>query len=800
MIGTFITMNIRVAWRNLMKYKLQNLISSLCLAVGIICFTIAFYFAGEIFYSYNLRNKYVAKIAFEETEEDGRTHSTDANETRTIINQLRQQKLNTVKEILYHDRIGNLPEEHTVKSPEGKEYQMPADVYGINPGYLNAFQYRSAINGKRIKRLKPGELLITDELSEQLFGKGFDPRGYELMTPIEGTTHVISDVVNTRRHMTHRHWTHMSELILVTDNDPATEEHFDMEVELNEGATSQELRKELLSLYPQYGLFIEAEAEKSYTIYITSLLLTIGGCVLVIGLLGFLKMELQIFTLRQRELGLRRCVGAQASQLFWLLASEIAIVFVFTALLSYGISATLAPYAQPIVNRPDLFPINFDIPTIYAHQGWIILGTLLVTLFISYLSVRRVLHTPLGMTVGKSTRRKGAGHTLMLVGQTTVCMFFVALVCLAYFNIYKIRDGLISTNTVDVDKSKDCMVLDASELNATFINELSRQKDIREYGLMQRVNFYEEENFDSTEVRKYVTFTHDGNAKGYFYTVALITDGMLEQLGMQVSPTFPKEGIGFYSRFLPVYTRTIYPGKAIGKEVILPIDGKTYKCLGYIGSMPQLPIGIYQPTMFIVVPRQNTTRLSDCMGEMPHFSNELPTELLIFSHKHHYNKVLDQLTKLKKETIPEKLKPLNAKNAYEEWFREHRMYDLAKQLSLLLACVSLLCIVLTVFSSISIETKGRQKEVAIRKVHGAQTRQILWLFLRYYLYVLFVSAIIAIPCTIYINSLLHVLNVVIALSSIVFSILVVSFVTLFTVWFKISQIAHTNAADVIKRE
>ena len=217
--------------------------------------------------------------------------------------------------------------------------------------------------------------------------------------------------------------------------------------------------------------------------------------------------------------------------------------------------------------------------------------------------------------------------------------------------------------------------------------------------------------------------------------------------------------------------------------------------------MPQLPTGkIYQPTMFIVVPRQNTTRLSDCMGEMPHFSNELPTELLIFSHKHHYNKVLDQLTKLKKETIPEKLKPLNAKNAYEEWFREHRMYDLAKQLSLLLACVSLLCIVLTVFSSISIETKGRQKEVAIRKVHGAQTRQILWLFLRYYLYVLLVSAIIAIPCTIYINSLLHVLNVVIALSSIVFSILAVSFVTLFTVWFKISQIAHTNAADVIKRE
>ena len=34
--------NIRIAWRNLMKYKVQNIISVLCLAVGMVVFSLTF--------------------------------------------------------------------------------------------------------------------------------------------------------------------------------------------------------------------------------------------------------------------------------------------------------------------------------------------------------------------------------------------------------------------------------------------------------------------------------------------------------------------------------------------------------------------------------------------------------------------------------------------------------------------------------------------------------------------------------------------------------------------------------------
>ena len=37
-----ITHNLKAAWRNILKYKVQNTISVLCLSVGVICFAATF--------------------------------------------------------------------------------------------------------------------------------------------------------------------------------------------------------------------------------------------------------------------------------------------------------------------------------------------------------------------------------------------------------------------------------------------------------------------------------------------------------------------------------------------------------------------------------------------------------------------------------------------------------------------------------------------------------------------------------------------------------------------------------------
>ena len=122
--------------------------------------------------------------------------------------------------------------------------------------------------------------------------------------------------------------------------------------------------------------------------------------------------------------------------------------------------------------------------------------------------------------------------------------------------------------------------------------------------------------------------------------------------------------------------------------------------------------------------------------------------------------------------------------------------------------ISLLCIIITVYSSIALETRGRQKEVAIRKVNGAKTWDIVKMFSRYYVKTLSISfciglflpvlvciAIISATST---NETLEIISVFGGLYCL--AILVIALVTLLTVWQKIYKISHINPALLIKKE
>ena len=54
-MGPLLLHSLATAWRNLQKYKVQNIISIACLAVGVVCFAITvhivFNFARNLYYS-----------------------------------------------------------------------------------------------------------------------------------------------------------------------------------------------------------------------------------------------------------------------------------------------------------------------------------------------------------------------------------------------------------------------------------------------------------------------------------------------------------------------------------------------------------------------------------------------------------------------------------------------------------------------------------------------------------------------------------------------------------------------------
>ena len=126
-------------------------------------------------------------------------------------------------------------------------------------------------------------------------------------------------------------------------------------------------------------------------------------------------------------------------------------------------------------------------------------------------------------------------------------------------------------------------------------------------------------------------------------------------------------------------------------------------------------------------------------------------------------------------------------SVYVTFFKNLMFIDLLQQLCLVLFFISIVSIVLTVYSSVSLETRGRQKEVAIRKVNGAKMRDIILHFSRPYIKTLGLAFVMYLICMLLIARLLYVPYHICG-----------ALVTFLTIWQKIYKVAKTNPAEIIQ--
>ena len=99
---------------------------------------------------------------------------------------------------------------------------------------------------------------------------------------------------------------------------------------MKEGYTAADLHKQISSAMPEYYFkYREKKFDPERDSLMVGLLLVfllLGSGVLIISLSGFLKMQLQLFSLRSREMALRRTMGAKPRQLFIVVHEENAVV------------------------------------------------------------------------------------------------------------------------------------------------------------------------------------------------------------------------------------------------------------------------------------------------------------------------------------------------------------------------------------------------------------------------------------------------------------------------------------------
>ena len=816
------------AWRNLLKYKVQNAISILCLAAGVVCFAITMYFiygfGRSVYYNQikqDLASFSVLATPYEETERLRKTGSFPENAQldNDFFKSLLSKKLPAMEGLHGCRPINGL--EQTFYDNTDQPKTCGCYYTHSSPRYWMYYGYRSAITGEPIPELEENDCLITDDLSAQLFGKGTDPRGFEFAMGDGTGKRPIRDVIK----VTDRLDGHATNAVVIIRNDPETavENRNGFTAELTEGYTGEDLREQLQSAFPEYTFMLHYRAfdndELFLIILIIGVVLSLGASVLIIGVMGFLKMELQLFSLRSREMALRRTMGARTRHLFMLLACEVVIVFALTLLATVALTYSLADYALPILQRFYYKQLNFDVDFILNLELWITLATLLLALIATFATVYSQLRIPVGMRVGRSHRTMTRGQGFMLTTQLTVSMFLTFAVLgmmYAFGFIEKQEFGGISEDRTLYQQAIMIPQPTFEIAIPDFPNRLAQNRDVEHVGYsIFSIAEVAPDQLDRTLVRNFWTNKNDdGTDRSYGYSFISTSENLIDLLKIEITPNLPADSTvhGFYCA---IYVRTEQAERLrkkwnldVSRDVqVRPLyKQRSYTLIGYAPALLGYRHGSYTCPSFWMVDEDIDWR--DLRNSSELHSHSPNPHYIIFPKEGKYNKVKDDITELYREARPGDRNILPIHNLADEWFNLMRMVEMMRQLCLILVIVSILCIVASVYSAIALESRGRQKEVALRKIHGAHTRDIILLFGKYYLRLLAISAIIVIVISSAVIATIQVVDGDIVLSEdlpwlffyLFLSILIVASITLLTISHKIWKVSKIHPAEVVKKE
>ena len=833
--GGLLANSLATSWRNLLKYKVQNVISIACLAVGVVCFAITvhimFNFARNLYYSSIDQGRPVFTIYEMSEEEFKNTATHDANGadrqlpmvniTKAFIDRLYSMKLPAMKEIHGIVLIMKSNFEFDDNTPQPKTYL--ATFAKCSPRRYHYLGYRSAITGERIAELNEGDVIITDDLRDKVFGKGVDPRGFRILTEIDGSQRTIRDVVNISERMEDFY----NDAIIYCQKNYIAETQYNrinsLQIELAEGYTAQQLREQLAGALPEYYVALQWNSwdwtdEGLFYLTIIGVGLLLGSSVLLIGAVGFLKMQLQLFSLRAREMALRRTMGAKPLHLFLLLVTEMAIMFAFTAIATLLITVQLSRYAMSTIQSLN-DGILFDVGVIVETGMWICLATLLCSLVVAFISLYRQLHSPVGMRVGRSGHPRTKGQSVMLGTQFAISMMLTFAVLGAFYALNVIAEqeyGSHTENKTPYRKTLMARMTSVDHLVPDFANKIAQNKDVEHISkCIYACCESEGPEVDEGLITHTLRYNYaDGTVRKHAYSFLASDEELFDLLDIEISEDKPKDE-NLQKHISAIYVRT-EEVERLREKWDLPISSdvqtrrlykdRSYTLIGYAPALIGYRPGSHSTPSFWLVDSDvawlDLTNAKELRAYGP------DANYLIFPKDGKYGKVEDALTEMWREAQPGNMNEVPVDNLYEEWFKGIRMLELMRELCFLLVIVSILCIVASVYSAISLESRGRQKEVALHKIHGAHSWDIMRLFGRYYLRLLLISAIIVGILSIAFITIFSIFALdgieskdwMMILFYLFLSILIVVAVTLLTISHKIWKVSKIHPAEVVKKE
>ena len=790
--------NLKIAWRNLMKYRLQTLISILSLAVGMVCFSLSALWlryiegfdkfhpgAERIYMVLEDQSFFVGRLSYSSTEYMPEYLSKNMPEVEYACS-------------FYPSRLNG---SHYAARLNGGD-KFPLDVNMVDTAFFSMFDVH-LLDGQ-LKSLTSDEIIITRSLARRLFGDA-SPIGKQIAFHSWWDQVAETDEYDDR-------FEDMTIVGVVEEWPSQSLFHFDALVaKLEYGGDAKYSTKTNISFarlhsgiqpdmlvqkfrgnkhdwggnqtdFPDFRLIpigdVLRQAEPEWLnvkVQHVWYFMLLGVVVILCALCNYLVSMVSVVRSRSREMAMRRLFGSSVWGLTRLVVTETLLIFLFSSILGLCIIWMILPEFR------DYSGVLEPLGTIGAEIVSYMLLTTMSGLILTAVTVRVTLHVTQRSVLQGRTSRAGSAMVdrigvwiQIAIGLATAFCVGVMLLQLHY---------MLHTNSLGFNRDNVGLLRKhggVSKELAQFVRQSPLVDEVQEGAsspfpepMSISMPAAISENGDNEELKQFVKFWKTDVSLYPFYGIELI-DGR-----------FPEPG---KNEVLLSEASCLAEGweNPIGKH--LSVNGR--KDIAIVGIVPD----IYQ---YIPTRRPDPvvyTDSEDIWGGDQDFIDIIfrakpgRLEPLIEQLKDHCAKIL----------ADERPQVINVEEIFYNILESERL------LTELLSFTSAICIFISlagVFSMLSLSLQRRRKEVALRKIHGAKVRDIFRLFLSEYVWLLLGAAVVAFPVGFY---LMHqwlsqyTRQVPFAWWLCPAILLAMAALILLTVFWQIWRAAKANAAEVIK--
>lgn len=507
-------------------------------------------------------------------------------------------------------------------------------------------------------------------------------------------------------------------------------------VVLKEGCTPQQLKAEVNSRLKPLGLKVKTEklkdrlSEEYSTVAIAcSITYLIGSLILLAAIIGFLRMQTQLFWMRRREISLRITNGATRLQLFSMFATEVVMI----VLVAYLVAVLMGAWICDYLAKPQFAEITSELGTIshlYLYSLVIGLVVMMLCLAIIWIVLSRICKHSQALESGMRRSHNHWFRNTMLGVQVMISMFFLGVTFCLLCWVGKMADFNHIPDDECAYKQSLYLQTNAAENVQRLRDKLIHLPQVERWipyswGFWKVNELAENEEF-SKAVWKDDLFVSYSNVTNYRIQMTSDTSYLdFFKIKVNWKPKANRKKCILVNEELYKLMRQYH----VAPNDILTVDEMdSYQIAGTFQSVPyegSMKTDIYS---FIVIDPK------EAYGA---------THYILVAKPGEYKEMQVAVDRTIQKLEPAVVKPMSSNLRYY-MAREMFALEILQNIAWILAIVSLAICLISIFSTVMLDTQTRKKEVAIRKVNGALTRDITKLFGRTYLVITLIAMVFAV--------------------------------------------------------